>query len=196
MPDASDTQLQRLIDRMNAGDLAARDALIGRSCDRLLQLTRTMLKDFRRVRTLEESGDITQKAAIRLQNALNAVPIESVAGFFRLAALQIRRELLDAVRRMKKMPTPKAEPPAAATDSTALPENELSDSTFDPVRLAFWQSFHEQVEQLPEKEREAFSLIWYLELSHAEAAAALKTSVPSVKRRMYRAREKLRQFLK
>jgi RNA polymerase sigma-70 factor (ECF subfamily) len=45
-----------------------------------------------------ESGDVFQNAVIRLQRALEGVTPESVEHFFRLAAVQIRRELRDLGR--------------------------------------------------------------------------------------------------
>jgi hypothetical protein len=54
-----------------------------------------MLRDFPRVRRWEESGDVCQNAAVRLGRALDEVRPPTARDFFRLAALQIRRELLN-----------------------------------------------------------------------------------------------------
>ncbi len=52
-----------------------------------------------------------------------------------------------------------------------------------PLALAAWREFHERVESLPEEQREVFDLLWYQELSQAEAANVLGVAVPTVKRR-------------
>ena len=49
---ASDTQLQLLIEKVLAGDEAARNALLDHACDRLLRLTRKMFHARRDLRAL------------------------------------------------------------------------------------------------------------------------------------------------
>ena len=45
-----------------------------------------------------------------------------------------------------------------------------------------WGEFHELVEQLPERQREVFELLWYHELNQEEAAEVLGISSRQVKR--------------
>src|SRR3954452_7824325 len=92
------TQLQHCLDRLREGDLSARDDLIRYSCARLERLTHTMLRDYARLRRWEETGDVLQNAMIRLNRALGEVAPANVRDFFRLAALEIRRELIDLAR--------------------------------------------------------------------------------------------------
>jgi RNA polymerase sigma-70 factor (ECF subfamily) len=198
MGEGTTTQLQHWIDRMNAGDPSARDALIQRACERLRRLARKIFHDdFRRIRGFEETDDVLQNSLMRLLSALQAVPIASVAELFRLATLQIRRELLDLARKYpaeggRRRPAARERPNGANAASEA---GDPSDSTFDPKRLAFWQEFHERVARLPENERDVFDLLWYQELTQEEAAAVLKVSVPTIKRRWLRGRLKLKDFL-
>src|SRR6266851_6427442 len=91
-------QLQVWIDRMQAGDPTARDQLLGHACERLRRLTRKMLKDFARVKRWELTDDVLQNAMLRLWTALGQVKPRSARDFYTLAALQIRRELIDLVR--------------------------------------------------------------------------------------------------
>ena len=67
----------------------------GRACARLRQLTCAMLKDYPRLKRWEETDDVFQNASLRLYRALGKVRPASVREFFRLAAVQIRRELID-----------------------------------------------------------------------------------------------------
>jgi RNA polymerase sigma-70 factor (ECF subfamily) len=66
----------------------------------------------------------------------------------------------------------------------------------DQDRLAFWTEFHSRVEGLPEEEREVFDLLWYQELSQAEAAGLLDVSERTIKRRWAAARLKLHDVLR
>ncbi len=87
-------QIQKSLDRLRA----ARDELIAVAADRLRLLTRQMLRDYPDVHRWEQTDDVMQKAVLRLCRALEAVPLATVRDFFRVAALQVRREL----RRPKK----------------------------------------------------------------------------------------------
>lgn len=176
--------LGMLLQRLRAGDDAARDRLIDRSCDRLRRLSRRLLRDFGRVHRYEDTDDVLQSAALRLWRALRDAPPASVPHFFRLAAVQIRRELLDLARRHR---APDGGPPDGAEPAT---------STFAPDRLARWTEFHEAAARLPEEERAVFDLLWYQGLPQAEAAALLDISVPTLKRRWLAARLKLRASLR
>ena len=92
------TELHDLVDRIQAGDRHAADALIRRSAERLEGLARKMLRDFPAIRRWEQTGDILQNSLTRLLRTLRNVTPDSVPGFFRLAARVVRRELLDMVR--------------------------------------------------------------------------------------------------
>jgi RNA polymerase sigma-70 factor (ECF subfamily) len=98
MFDNQTTILQRCLDRVQAGDETARAELIDRAQGRLKQLTLKMLKDFPRLHPWEEPDDVFQSAMLRLCRALQEVTPTSVRSFFRLAAVQIRRELIDLAR--------------------------------------------------------------------------------------------------
>jgi RNA polymerase sigma factor (sigma-70 family) len=187
MNDASTVELQTLIDRMNAGDTSARDLLIEHVCARLQRVTRKIRRDFPRLRNNEDTGDLLQKGIIRLLRALDAGTVATVEDFFRLAALQVRRELIDMARRPSWLKN--------ASDVTVDAMEEPFDSTYEPRRLADWTEFHGKVEQLPEQERQVFDLLWYQGLSQSEAAAVLRVSVPTIKRRWLSARLRLKSAL-
>ncbi|MCI0456951.1 MAG: sigma-70 family RNA polymerase sigma factor [Gemmataceae bacterium] len=199
MADASPSELESWIDRMNAGDLLARDQLIQHTYERLQQLTHRMLHDYSRVKRQEEGDDVLHGALLRLLRALESVPPGSVPGFFHLATTQIRRELLDLARHYAgssrlsagRIPNETAE----SADNPAWPATYLSDSTGEPMWLAQWTEFHDQVEALPVHEREVVGLLWYHGMTQAEAAAVLNVSMPTVKRWWSSARQRLRAAL-
>jgi RNA polymerase sigma-70 factor (ECF subfamily) len=184
MADAPTVHLQHCLDRLRAGDEAARDDLLRAACERLTRLTRKMLRADGRVRRWEQTDDVLQNALLRLCRALREETPESLRAFFRLAAVQVRRELIDLARHYygpqgraarHASPPPDRERPAEDT----FP----ADARHDPSGLALWGEFHEQIGALPEEEREVFDLVWYQGLTHAQAAALLDVSVKTVQRR-------------
>src|SRR5262249_40682589 len=84
-----------------------------------------------------------------------------------------------------------AEAPGAEAAVPADP----ADSTYRPDRLADWAEFHQQASSLPAEEQEVFDLIWYQELTHAEAAAMLDVSTKTVQRRWHAACLRLHEVL-
>ena len=196
MSDPSPAQFQVWIERMNAGDLSARDELIAHACGRLRRLAHMIFADFARVRRWEETADVLQNALTRLLQALRTIKVTSPRQFFGLAALEIRRELIDLARHYFGPEGAGANCASAVREEGRTPPTpESPDLTHDPERLALWTTFHEQVEALPQQEREVFGLLWYQELSQPEVAALLGVSVPTVKRRWLSARLRLQTAL-
>jgi RNA polymerase sigma factor (sigma-70 family) len=200
MADGTDstTEIQLRLDRLRAGDESARDELLDIARGRLGRLARKMLRGYPGVGRWEQTDDILQNVALRLCRALKTVRPESVRGFVRLAALQIRRELIDLARHYEgpeglgrhHLSGAGAHDPGR----TPRPPDSPSD-TDDPARLASWSEFHETIESLPDAEREVFDLLWYQGLSQREAAALLGITERAAKRRWRSARLKLHKML-
>jgi RNA polymerase sigma factor (sigma-70 family) len=187
MADNRTVHLQACLDRLHGGDEAARQELLAGACERLTQLTRTMLRDYRRLKRWEDTEDVLQGALVRLCRALQEVTPPSLRDFYRLATLQIRRELIDLSRHYYGPQGPGrlhasniAEPDSHASQPAVY---EQADSADGPVRLAVWSEFHRQVDTLPDEEREVFDLVWYQGLPHTEAATVLNVSARTIKRR-------------
>ena len=100
MPDSSvhTTQLHGWLERMRAGDLAAREEMLRRLSARLERLARKMLRRYPRVQRWTDTEDVLQNALLRLLRALEQVQPGSMREFFGLAAEQMRRELLDLAK--------------------------------------------------------------------------------------------------
>ena len=200
MSDHPTVRLQQCLDRLQAGDSSARNELIDYACDRLQRLTRKMLKDYGGVRRWEETADVFQNAMIRLSRALNEVSPRSVLDFYRLAALQVRRELIDLARHhagpLGMAANHASIGPAPAGESGNLPPvYDAVDVTAEPGRLALWTEFHRQVERLQEEAREVFDLLWYQGLSQTQAAAIVGVTDRTIKSRWRSARLKLHEAL-
>src|SRR5207302_9820262 len=124
--------LQILIDRLQRGDDSARQELIGHSYERLRLLARKMLHtDFPRLQNLHATGSVLDETALRLLSALKQVSLQTVAGFFGFAALQMRRVLMDMARRRSREGQ-RLNPHPANEDINPV------DSGCDPAQLAIW----------------------------------------------------------
>jgi RNA polymerase sigma-70 factor (ECF subfamily) len=197
MPEAgpSTIQLQGHLDRMLAGDAAAREELFRHAAGRLERLAHKMLQDFPGVQRWAQTDDVLQSALVRLLKALQDVRPKTVREFFGLSAEQVRRELIDLARHHFGPQGPGAH--HASLDRRGEGAGpEPADLTHEPSALAGWCEFHEQVRKLPEAEREVMSLLFYQGLPQAEAAALLGVSVRAVQRRWQSALLKLHQVLK
>jgi RNA polymerase sigma factor (sigma-70 family) len=195
---ASTTQIQLRLDRLRAGDDSARDELIHIACERLRRLAHRMLRGYRRVSRFEQTDDVLQNASLRLCRALDSIRPATVRSFINLAAVQIRRELIDLARHYDGPHGPGRH--HASRDGSAGPQGapgppEAADDTGDPARLAAWTEFHDTVGTLPDEQLEVFDLLWYQGLSRAEAAALLGVSERVVKYRWRAARLALHERL-
>jgi RNA polymerase sigma-70 factor (ECF subfamily) len=193
--DFSQTELiDRQLVRLRQGDSAAVNELLDHAAVRLEHLTRKMLGSFGVVRRHEQTGDVLQNALIRLTRALQDGVPEDARHFFRLAALQIRRELIDLARHYKGKNPVSIDAPEQDRRGGAE-EFAPSEHTNDPRRVAEWTEFHRLVQELPEKEREVVDLLLYNGLSQQEAAETMQVDVRSVKRYWQRARLSLHEKL-
>ena len=167
--------------------------LIQQSSSSLVRITRKMFHLFPMLRRWEQTDDIFQNAMIRLYRALQTYQVESPRHFLNLAAVQIRRELIDLVRKYK------AESNFAANhhSDSLIFQNicDISKQAEALVDLEKWSEFHLLVESLPEEEKDVVDLLWYQELTQEDAAKLLDISVRTVKRRWQSARIKLYEAL-
>ncbi len=123
---------------------------------------------------------------------------ESAVDFYRLAAMNIRRELLDLAKHYYG--------PQGLGAHYASVDGDANQTLFgsgaipsvageDAGRLEAWTSFHDHVERLPDEEKEVFDLLWYQQLPQAEVAELLRVSERTVKRRWASARLTLQDAL-
>ena len=193
------TQLRYWLERMRAGDGHARQELLAHASARLRTLAGRMLRDYPSVRRWEQTDDVLQQALMRLHRALAEVTPESLPHFYNLAALQIRRELLDLAKHHLGPEGQGArhhsDAHGRAADDEGGPLGGVADHAAEPTTLEAWSEFHARVEALPPQEREVFNLLWYQGLNQDEAAEALGVSSRTVLRRWQSARLLLYQAL-
>jgi RNA polymerase sigma-70 factor (ECF subfamily) len=190
-PSFSTLQLNEYIDHLRAGNRGAADALLRRVCDRLERLARRMLKNFPAVKRWADTGDVLQSALMRLLRSLEAIRPESTRDFFNLAAVHIRRELLDLARsfRRRRDQVGLLEPGDDSAAPAVVPEAAVDQD------LDLWSAFHERVEQLPADEREVASLTFYHGWTQVQIAELLGVDERTVRRRWHAACWKLSQAL-
>jgi RNA polymerase sigma-70 factor (ECF subfamily) len=199
MPDSSlhTTQFRRWVERLRAGDLAAREETLRAVFARLERLARKMQHRYPDVARWEETGDLLQNAVLRLLRGLEDVEPTSVRGFFGLAAEQMRRELLDLARHCR---TRRACGPSHAAgldgSDSGVSAPEPSAPAEDPDDLEKWSAFHEAVGRLPAEQREVVGLSYYHGWTQAEVAEHLAVSKRTVPRHWSAAMLRLHALLK
>ena len=179
------TQLRTLVIQVRKGNEQAINELLQNVCKRTKHLTRKMLRQFPDVKRWEQTEGVMNSALLRLIRALKTVDVDSTKKFFLLAAVQIRRELLDLAKHYRSQR-------AIAANHKNVSELNISnesDGGFDSPDpnteeedLELWIAFHEAVEKLPAKEREVVGLIFYHRWTHQEIADLYNVSTKTVGR--------------
>lgn len=195
VPTAPPPSVEACLARLAAGDGAAANELVGLACARMRTIAHRMLGRYPAVRRYDDTDDVVQNSLLRLHHALTSVAPESPERFLGLAALQIRRELLDLARRY-------AGPESSAfhhdTDSIRVAgviRSRVAEAPacLDPAsEIDRWTRLHETVAALPDDERRLFELAWYLGCGQEETARILGCSLRTVKRRWERVKAALR----
>jgi RNA polymerase sigma-70 factor (ECF subfamily) len=183
MPAVADPPTTHLVARVRAAQPGAAGELLNHTCERLRGLAGRMLGRYPVVGRWEETDDVLQNALLRLSRALRDVPPQSARHFYNLAALQIRRELLDLAAKH-------AGPHADATHHLSHRDEKVLTAApaAEPADLEEWAALHQAVGELPEEEREVFNLLWYDGLDQERAAEVLGVSLRTLKRRWQAAR--------
>jgi RNA polymerase sigma-70 factor (ECF subfamily) len=193
-------RLQHYLDRWHGGDAAAREELLRGAGKRLRRLAGKMLRGYPRLRRWEDADDILQNALLRLWQSLEQVRPQSARHFLNLGARQIRWELINLARHYFGPEGPAANQESRPGGDNAQTDARLpaepSDSSGEPGLLARWTEFHEQIELLPEAERELFDFLWYQGLKLSEAACLLGMTERKVRYRWQQARLQLMRALK
>jgi RNA polymerase sigma factor (sigma-70 family) len=169
------------------GDPAAIESLVTHCQKRIEYIASRLLRVHPEVRRWEDTADVVQKSLVRLMMALRASRPESESHLLRLAALQVRREVIDLIRHYTGPHSPVAQletnafkkngevlmrvdaAPAADADTATVAER--------------WSRFHAAVANLPDEQRHVFEMTWYLGIDQATIADVEGCSTRTVKRR-------------
>ncbi len=180
-------QMQSLLERVRAApaDAELRKELIALSYERLAIVARRLLGPAYRERPEDTSG-LLAESYFRLDSALEAVRPESVRQFMGLAALQMRRALIDLIRRERGRDLDR--PATGALSGIDPPATSAPDIDW---RLELMEA----VGRLADDEREVVDLVFFHGLTQDEAGELLDVDERTVKRRWARARVRLAKWL-
>jgi RNA polymerase sigma factor (sigma-70 family) len=123
-------------------------------------------------------------------------PIRSLAEFFGHTSAWMRDVLCDLLR--KEYGRDDNRPAVLPLDGGPCgggPRHEPFSNTLNGEKVQRWTEFHEAVARLPDDLRAVFDLLWYQEMSQAEAAAILGIAVRTVKMRWMKGRLQVQQAL-
>jgi RNA polymerase sigma factor (sigma-70 family) len=202
--DDSTAVLQRQLERAITGDAEARQRLLELTRSRLMSQARRFLHgSYARLEPFAQTDDVVQQLYVKIfQNQdrfwvkADGEPVRTLAEFFGHTSAWMRDVLCDRLR--KEYGRADNRPAVLALDgglSDTGPQHELSSTTLDTEKLQRWTEFHQAAARLPDDLRAVFDLLWYQEMSQAEAAALLGVAVPTVKLRWMKARLQVQQAL-
>lgn len=193
-PPDDERQVLRTLERLGRGDSAAREELIAWACERMRDIAHRMLRTFPTVRRWDETDDVVQNAALRLDRALrHTVPVDA-RGLVGLAATQVRRECLDLAKKHRGPESYSANHETNYQRADGYLRAKVDDASDEQEPLEVlerWTRLHEAAEALPADEREVFHMCWYLGLKQEEIAQLLGCSTRTVKRRWESAKQLL-----
>ena len=204
MSDESTAVLEGFLEQAITGDAEARQRLLELTRDRLMRHARHFLHGrYYRLEPFAQTDDVVQQLYIKiLRNQdrfwINAAgePIRTLAEFFGHTSAWMRDVLCDLLRKeYGRDDNRPAVLPLDGGPSDTGARCEPSSSTLDGAKVQRWTEFHEAVARLPDDLRAVFDLLWYQEMSQAEAAALLGLAVPTVKLRWMKARLRVQQAL-
>ncbi len=186
--------LQQCLERWRAGDRTAADDLLKIVGTRLEKLARRMCRSFPNVRDWTETGDVLQNSLMRLLRTLQNLKPATTRDFFNLAAVHIRRELLDLARHYKGKNWVPLDAPARE-DAFATPQPRAEPVAVQNEDFDLWTRFHEAVDQLPVEEREVVGLVFYHGWTQPQIAELFCVDTRTIRRRWSAACERLRTLV-
>jgi RNA polymerase sigma factor (sigma-70 family) len=202
--DESTAALRGHLERGLTGDAEARRRLLELTRDRLIRHARRLLHGhYARLEPFAQTDDVVQQLYLKiLRNQdrfwVNAdgQPVRTLAEFFGHTSAWLRDVLCDLLRKeYGRDDNRPAVLPLDGGSSGGGPRYEPASSTLDGEKVRRWTEFHEAAARLPDDLRAVFDLLWYQEMSQAEAADLLGVAVPTVKLRWMKARLRVQQAL-
>ncbi len=166
-----------IIEKVLAGDTGAFRLLVERHQSLVFQFARNML------RTIEDAEDLTQEVFVAAFQYLGK--FDSTRAKFSTWLLTITRN-----RCLNQLARYRAGPPDAIVSVDRGPSPDAA-----AVANEVWQHLSDALETLPIEQWTAFVLAEIQELPHAEIAMIEQIEVGTVKSRVSRARDKLRQAM-
>jgi RNA polymerase sigma factor (sigma-70 family) len=153
-------------------------ALLARSAQRLHTLCASLLyRSYPRLTRPPyslQAEEVLSAVVERMLKALREARPQTVRQFFALTNQHVRWEMNDLARRLDERN------PTIEIDEAALPSAQSSESQLNPNS----RRILEAIENLPENEREVFSLVRIQGMTHSEVAEIIGVSTKTVQRRL------------
>ena len=185
---------------LQRGDPDALNRLIAACRVQIEHLTRRQLRNHPEFRDgFNDTDDIVQEASVSLFKALQHLQPESEQHLFNLAAMQVRRRIIDLVRKFRGPQSPvalRATNVVRHADGDIVRSEQAAASATAPSLLDDWEGFHQVVDSLPEKMKTTFSMRFYLGAKPKDVAQTLGCDVRTVRRYWDAAMEEIRKKLK
>jgi RNA polymerase sigma factor (sigma-70 family) len=203
MSNESTAVLRMQLEQAVTGDAEARRRLLEITRNRLIRHARRFLHGrYARLEPFQQTDDVVQELYVKiLENQdrfwvnANGAPVRTLAEFFGHTSAWARDVLCDLLRKAYGRGDNRPAMLPLEVPSDTGPRHEPSSSTLDADKLRRWTEFHEAAARLPDDLRAVFDLLWYQEMSQAEAAELLGIAVPTVKLRWMKARLQVQQAL-
>ncbi len=170
------------------GEADAIEQLLTACQARLKRLAHHLLQSHPEIRDgFGDTVDVVQEASLRLWRALREIQPESELHLMRLAAVQVRRQVIDLSRKYRGPRSPVAGRRSNVVDRNGQKVQvveEAVDSGEGPTTLDDWTRLHAAFAGLPVRLRDPVKLRLYLGASVAEIATMLNCDRRTVERRL------------
>ena len=182
------------------GDPDALNRLIAACQVQIEHLARRQLRNHPEFRDgFNDTDDIVQEASVSLFKALQHLQPESEQHLFNLAAMQVRRRIIDLTRKFRGPQSPvalRATNVVRHADGDIVRSEQAAAAATAPSLLDDWEGFHQVVDSLPEKLQTTFSMRFYLGAKPTDIAQTLGCDVRTVRRYWSAAKEEIHRKLK
>ncbi len=183
----TDAGFNRLLDKARAGDGCAHDQLLPIVYDQLRDLARAMMNRERTGHTLQPTA-VVNEACLRLITTDTAVEYQNRLHFFRLAAREMRRVLIEHARARNRQKREGAHDRISLTGFTLI----IEDNTID--LLALEEAMIHLAEVDPVKV-EIIEMRYFGGMTNAEIAEVLGVTTRTIERKWEVARRRLSLLL-
>lgn len=195
----TDSLVQDAIERLRRGDASAKNDLLAYARGQFERMARKMLRGgtaWEKLRRWEQTDDVVQGLMMRMSTAIERIEFPSVRDFFRLAARHIRWELKSLRDRHRAAKRGKGK---LLSDVQADPQGGspvvggfLENAPARPDSFAEFSRYLDEIDTIPDEDREILDLIILHALTLQEAADRLEISLATFNRRYRDARLRLR----
>ncbi len=190
--------LESLLSQLKRGEnlQAVKEQLVSRAYSRLRIIARKMLSSYDRNELDEETDGLVAEAYLRINRSLDQLCPETVRQFLALSALQMRRHLLDKLRRIHGRGVERR-PRVASLDTNSASNDKAPLQIADGESISAWTAIDilEALERLEERERECLVMQHWYGFTHQEIAELINVSTKTVQRTCNLAFLKLNEML-